>query len=69
MPLDKNLSNLFLEVSSRAALSSHYLVGKKNKIVQKTFVGADGTVKTMDVELFTWEKLDYVEKVKTAFNI
>ena len=32
MPLDKNLSKLFLEVSSRAALSSHYLVGKKNKI-------------------------------------
>ncbi len=44
-------------------------MGRKNKIVQKTFVGADGTVKTMDVELFTWEKLDYVEKVKTAFNI
>ena len=44
-------------------------MGRKNKIVQKTFVGADGTVKTMDVELFTWEKLDYVEKVKMAFHL
>ena len=32
MSLDKNLSNLFLEVSIRAALSSYYLVGKKDKI-------------------------------------
>ena len=32
MPLDKNLSDLFLEVSTRAALSSFYLVGKKDKI-------------------------------------
>ena len=32
MSLDKNLENLFLNVSSRAALSSSYLVGKKDKI-------------------------------------
>jgi S-adenosylmethionine synthetase len=44
-------------------------MGRKNEIVQKTFVGADGTTKTIDVELFTWEKLDFVEKVKTAFHL
>ena len=32
MSLDKNLENLFINVSSRAALSSFYLVGKKDKI-------------------------------------
>ena len=32
MSLDKNLENLFIKVSSKAALSSFYLVGKKDKI-------------------------------------
>jgi S-adenosylmethionine synthetase len=44
-------------------------MGRKNEIVQKTFVGADGTTKTIDVELFTWEKLDFVDKVKAAFQL
>jgi S-adenosylmethionine synthetase len=25
--------------------------------------------KTVEVELFTWEKLDYVDKVKEAFGL
>ena len=38
-------------------------MGRKNEIVSKSFkVFSDGTVITKDVELFTWEKLDYVEK-------
>ena len=32
MQLDKKFENLFLNVSCRAALSSYYFVGKKNKI-------------------------------------
>ena len=32
MILDSNLENIFLNVSTRAALSSYYLVGKKDKI-------------------------------------
>ena len=32
MALDKKFENLFLNVSSRAALSSFYLVGKKDKL-------------------------------------
>ena len=33
MSLDKKFEDLFLKISSRAALSSHYLVGKKDKIL------------------------------------
>jgi S-adenosylmethionine synthetase len=44
-------------------------MGRKNEIVTKTFKTPDGKTKTMKVELFTWEKLDYVSKVKAAFKI
>ena len=44
-------------------------MGRKNEVVQKSFIGADGSTKTMDVELFTWEKLDFVDKVKEAFKL
>ncbi len=44
-------------------------MGRKNEVVKKIFVGADGSEKTMDVELFTWEKLDFVDKVKAAFEL
>ena len=44
-------------------------MGRKNEVVTKTFKAPDGTVITKEVELFTWEKLDYVDKVKAAFNL
>ena len=44
-------------------------MGRLNETVEKTFSQPDGKTKTMKVELFTWEKLDYVEKVKKAFKI
>lgn len=44
-------------------------MGRTNEIVTKTFELPDGTKKDVEVELFTWEKLDYVDKVKTAFSI
>jgi S-adenosylmethionine synthetase len=44
-------------------------MGRKNEIVTKSFKAPDGTIKVMDVELFTWEKLDYVDRVKSAFEI
>jgi len=44
-------------------------MGRTNETVQKTFKTPGGVTKTLDVELFTWEKLDYVEKVKSAFNL
>ena len=44
-------------------------MGRKNEVVTKTFKSPDGKTKTMKVELFTWEKLDYVAKVKAAFKV
>lgn len=44
-------------------------MGRVNETVSKTFEQFNGTTITLDVELFTWEKLDYVEKVKAAFQI
>jgi S-adenosylmethionine synthetase len=44
-------------------------MGRKNEIVSKTFVKPNGKTKTLNVELFTWERLDYVNEVKAAFGI
>ncbi|SKC03687.1 methionine adenosyltransferase [Sphingobacterium nematocida] len=44
-------------------------MGRTPKTVTKTFENSNGETKTVEVELFTWEKLDYVDKIKTAFEI
>lgn len=44
-------------------------MGRKNEKVKKTFSTPDGKTVTKEVELFTWEKLDFVAKVKKAFKI
>ena len=44
-------------------------MGRKNETVNKSFKNVDGTEISIDVELFTWEKLDYVDKVKKAFGL
>lgn len=44
-------------------------MGRHNEVVTKTFQQPNGEPKTMEVELFTWEKLDYVDKVKEAFGL
>ena len=54
-------------IYSETAAYGH--MGRTNEIVEKTFSSPDGRTKTVKVELFTWEKLDYVDKVKKAFNI
>ena len=38
-------------------------MGRKSEWVNKTFVSSSGESKDFKVELFTWEKLDYVEKL------
>ncbi len=42
-------------------------MGRKPEVVEKTFYSKYNGDKTMTVELFTWEKLDYVDKIKEAF--
>lgn len=44
-------------------------MGRENEVVKKTFTQPYGDSITLDVELFTWEKLDYLDKVKAAFKI
>jgi S-adenosylmethionine synthetase len=44
-------------------------MGRQNEVVTKTFVSPYRDEIKLDVELFTWEKLDYVEKIKAAFGL
>ena len=54
-------------IYSETAAYGH--MGRKNEVVTKHFVGPNGQQLTKEVELFTWEKLDYVDAVKSAFNL
>ncbi len=54
-------------IYSETAAYGHF--GKASETVTKTFVSPEGREVTKEVELFTWEKLDYVEKVKEAFGL
>ena len=44
-------------------------MGRQSEIVKKTFPSRYHETKTIDVELFTWEKLDRVDDIKRAFGI
>ena len=54
-------------IYSETAAYGH--MGRKNETVTKTFKQPNGETATLDVELFTWEKLDYVDKVKDVFGL
>jgi S-adenosylmethionine synthetase len=54
-------------IYSETAAYGHF--GKPHQTVTKTFTSPEGRVVTSEVELFTWEKLDYVDKVKSAFGL
>ena len=54
-------------IYSETAAYGH--MGRKNEVVTKKFVGPSGEIIEKEVELFTWEKLDFVDKVKAAFEI
>lgn len=47
--------------------ASYGHMGRTPKVVTKVFSSPYHKTKTIEVELFTWEKLDFVEKVKTTF--
>jgi len=44
-------------------------MGREPQKVTKTFIAPNGKTKKVNVELFTWEKLDYVAKIKKAFKL
>ena len=54
-------------IYSETAAYGH--MGRKNEIVKKSFKGANGEEKEVEVELFTWEKLDFVDKIKEKFAL
>ena len=54
-------------IYSETAAYGH--MGRKPEEITKEFVSPEGKIIKKKVELFTWEKLDYVPKVKKAFNL
>ena len=44
-------------------------MGRQSEVIKKTFTSRYHETKTIDVELFTWEKLDRVDDIKRAFGI
>ena len=44
-------------------------MGRKNEVVEKTFTSRYHETKVMQVELFTWEKLDRVDDIRRAFAL
>jgi S-adenosylmethionine synthetase len=54
-------------IYSETAAYGH--MGRKNEIVKKSFKGANGEEKEVEVELFTWEKLDFVDAIKSKFAL
>lgn len=54
-------------IYSETAAYGH--MGRKPEKVTKTFKSPEGREVKCEVELFTWEKLDYTDKIKQAFNL
>ncbi|WP_026978771.1 methionine adenosyltransferase [Flavobacterium tegetincola] len=54
-------------IYSETAAYGH--MGRTPRTVTKEFTNPYGDTKTVTVDLFTWEQLDFVDKVKAAFNI
>ncbi|WP_293957313.1 MULTISPECIES: methionine adenosyltransferase [unclassified Sphingobacterium] len=54
-------------IYSETAAYGH--MGRTPKKVIKEFESSTGEKKQVEVELFTWEKLDYIEKVKAEFGL
>ena len=44
-------------------------MGRKSEVIKKTFTSHYHETKTIDVELFTWEKLNRVEDIRKAFGL
>lgn len=59
--------NLRQPIYQETARNGH--MGHEPQIVTKTLLDSHGHKYTRQVELFTWEKLDHVEKVKTEFGL
>jgi len=54
-------------IYSETAAYGH--MGRKPETVEKKFKDTLGNIKTVEVDLFTWERLDYIDQIKEAFGI
>ncbi len=54
-------------IYSETAAYGH--MGRKSETITKTFSAPGGLTKTVEVELFTWEKLDFINQVQEAFSL
>jgi len=54
-------------IYSETAAYGH--MGRSPETITKTFKAPGGEEKKLTVETFTWEKLDYVDQIKSAFNL
>ena len=64
--IEKRL-NLLSPIYEETASYGHF--GRSPKTVIKRFTDGNGNTFEREVELFTWEKLDYVDKIKSVFSI
>ncbi len=63
----ENRLNLRTPIYSDSAAYGH--MGRTPEKKTVSFSDGSGKVKTVEVETFTWERLDYVDKVKAAFGL
>ena len=61
--------NLKLRQPMYVETAAYGHMGRENKVVKKTFTSRYHETKTLDVELFTWEKLDLVDQIKKTFKL
>ena len=61
--------NLKLRQPMYVETAAYGHMGRENKVVKKTFTSRYHETKTLEVELFTWEKLDLVDQIKKAFKL
>lgn len=54
-------------IYSETATYGH--MGREPKTITKIFKAPNGKEKAIEVELFTWEKLDYIDKIQQAFGL
>jgi len=59
--------NLRQPIYAETAAYGH--MGRTPRTVTKTFESSTGETKSLQVDLFTWEKLDYVDAIRKAFSI
>ena len=63
----ENLFSLRKPIYLETAAYGH--MGKEPQKIKKNFVNSEGVLTEFDLELFNWEKLDYVDKIKKLFKL